>query len=106
MKRFFRDNGLLLIIIAALLAAVLAVSASFLGTSPLANLLGLLATPFRSVSSAVADWSREDRTTGPAYMMTFFQMTPWVRSICRTPFASCTPRSAGQETAEGKLTTS
>ena len=64
MKRFFRDNGLLLIIIAALLAAVLAVSASFLGTSPLANLLGLLATPFRSVSSAVADWSQEqyDRT--------------------------------------------
>ena len=64
MKRFFRDNGLLLVIIAALLAAVLAVGSSLLGADPLTNLAELAATPFRGISSAVANWTQEryDRT--------------------------------------------
>ena len=64
MKRFFRDNGLLLVIIAALLAAVLAVGSSLLGADPLTNLAELVATPFRGISSAVANWTQEryDRT--------------------------------------------
>ena len=64
MTRFFRDNGLLLVIIAALLAAVLAVGSSLLGADPLTNLAELAATPFRGISSAVANWTQEryDRT--------------------------------------------
>lgn len=64
MKRFFRDNGLLLVVAAVLLAAVLAVGSAILGANPLTNLLEVVATPFRAVSSAVAGWAEQqyDRT--------------------------------------------
>lgn len=64
MKRFFRDNGLLLVIIAVLLAAVLAVGSSVLGANPLTNLVEIIATPFRGISAAVTNWTQEqyDRT--------------------------------------------
>ena len=58
MKRFFQDNGLLLVVVAALLAAVLAVGSAILGTNPLTNLVELIATPFRAASSAVAEWAQ------------------------------------------------
>lgn len=59
MKRFFRNNGLLILIAAVLLAAVLAVGSLILGGDLLANALGVLTTPFRSASSAVAGWVEE-----------------------------------------------
>lgn len=59
MKRFFRDNGFLIIIAALLLAGILALGASFFGANPLANLGEIIATPFRNVSAAVAEWTQE-----------------------------------------------
>lgn len=59
MKRFFHDNGLLLVLIAALLAAVVGVGSSILGLNPLTGLVELVSTPFRAASSAVAAWTQE-----------------------------------------------
>ena len=59
MSRFFRNNGGLLLIAAALLAAVLAIGARILGFDPLTSALEVLATPFRSASSAIANWTQE-----------------------------------------------
>lgn len=59
MKRFFHDNGLLLVLIAALLAAVVGVGSSILGFNPLTGLVELVSTPFRAASSAVAAWTQE-----------------------------------------------
>ena len=56
MKQFFRNNGLLILIAAVLLAAVLAVGSLILGGNPVSDVLGVLATPFRSLSSTVAGW--------------------------------------------------
>ena len=53
MKRFFRENGLLLVLIAVLLAAVLAVGSAILGANPLTNFMGIVSTPFRTISSTV-----------------------------------------------------
>lgn len=58
MKQFFRNNGGLLLVAAVLLAAVLALGAQILGFNPLTNVLEVLATPFRAVSDAVADWTQ------------------------------------------------
>lgn len=60
MKQFFRNNGLLIVIAAVLLAAVLAVGTFILGGDPIADALSVVATPFRSLSTAVAQWV-EDR---------------------------------------------
>lgn len=60
MKNFFRQNGILLVVIAALVAALLGVFSALLKYDPLSNLLGILGTPFRSAVSAAADWV-EDR---------------------------------------------
>lgn len=59
MKRFFQNNGGLILIAAVLLAAVLAVGSYILEFNPLTNVLEVIATPFRSLSSAVADWTQE-----------------------------------------------
>lgn len=59
MKDFLRQNGILLIIIAALLAAILGVTSALLGFNPLSNLLGLAATPFRAAVSAASEWVEE-----------------------------------------------
>lgn len=56
MKQFFRNNGFLILIAAVLLAAVLAVGSMILGGNPVADVLGVLTTPFRSLSSTVAGW--------------------------------------------------
>lgn len=58
MKQFFRNNGGLIVIAAVLLAAVLALGSYILGFDPLSNALEILATPFRAVSSAAAEWTR------------------------------------------------
>ena len=59
MKRFFQNNGGLLLLAAVLLAGVLMVGAYILGYDPLSGALELLATPFRAASSAVAGWTQE-----------------------------------------------
>lgn len=59
MKRFFKNNGILIVIAALLLAGVLALGASILGFNPLTDLAEIVATPFRSLSSSISEWSRE-----------------------------------------------
>ena len=60
MKQFFRQNGILILIIAVLLAAIVGVCSAIFGMSPLNNVLGVLATPFRAGVDAMATWV-EDR---------------------------------------------
>ncbi len=60
MKQFFRQNGILIVIIAVLLAAIIGVCSAIFGMSPLSNVLGVLSTPFRAGVDAVASWV-EDR---------------------------------------------
>ena len=64
MKRFFQNNGGLLLLAAVLLAAVLTLGAYILGYDPLGGAMELLATPFRTASAAVTNWTQEqyDRT--------------------------------------------
>ena len=58
MKDFFRNNGLLILIIAVLLAAITAVASyAFQGMpSPLGNVLGVVTTPVRNGISSLAGW--------------------------------------------------
>lgn len=59
MKDFFRRNGVLVLIIALLLTLITAVlSATFGGQAlPVANLAGVIATPFRNGINAFINWS-------------------------------------------------
>jgi rod shape-determining protein MreC len=56
MKQFFRNNGVLILAAAVLLAAVLAVGSFILGNDPVADAVGFVTTPFRSLSATVAEW--------------------------------------------------
>lgn len=59
MKDFFRNNGLLILIIAVLLAAILGVASHVLQgvPNPLANVLGVVTTPVRNGISSLAGWA-------------------------------------------------
>ena len=59
MKKFLRDNGILLIIAAVLLAAVLGVGASIFGFNPITSVLNAIGAPFRAISTAVTNWTQE-----------------------------------------------
>jgi len=59
MKRFFQNNGFLILLAAVLLAAILSLGSSILGINPLTNLLEIVATPFRNVSAAVTEWTQD-----------------------------------------------
>lgn len=59
MKRFFRNNGVLIVIAALLLAGLLALGASVLGVNPLTDLAEIIASPFRSLSATVTEWVQE-----------------------------------------------
>ena len=60
MKRFLRDHGLWVLFAAAVIAVALAVMSYFSNTSsPLTNVAGLIASPFRSAYTAVAGWFNE-----------------------------------------------
>lgn len=59
MKDFFRNNGILILIIAILLTAILTVCSAILGMSPVTNLLGALAAPFRAGANAIASWMED-----------------------------------------------
>ena len=60
MKHFFRENGILLLVIALLLTAILGVGSAIFGSNPLSNLLGIVTTPFRAGVDVAAGWV-EDR---------------------------------------------
>ena len=56
MKEFLRKNGILILIIALLVAAILGVLAAIFDMSPLSNVLGTISSPFRAAANAMADW--------------------------------------------------
>lgn len=56
MKEFIHKNGILILIIAVLLTAILGVGAAILDMSPLSNLLGVMASPFRAGADGLANW--------------------------------------------------
>ena len=58
MRRFFQNNGGLLLVAAVLLAAVLALGSQILGFDPLTSAMEVLATPFRAASAAVTNWAQ------------------------------------------------
>lgn len=62
MNNFFRNNGILILIIAILLALITAVVSIFMGgiANPLANVVGIVSTPVRNGINAVVSWA-EDR---------------------------------------------
>lgn len=59
MKDFFRQNGLLLIIAAALLTVLLGLTSVFLGGSadPVSNLFSVVVSPVRGAVSSAASWA-------------------------------------------------
>ena len=59
MKDFLKHNGILILVIALLLALITAVvSATFGGAAnPLSNLAGVISTPFRNGLNAVVNWA-------------------------------------------------
>lgn len=59
MKDFLRNNGILILIIAALLTAILIVFSALFGgcANPLANLWGVVTSPVRGVVSRFVTWS-------------------------------------------------
>lgn len=61
MKKFFRHNGILILIAAILLALVCTILSTALGgrANPFANVLGVLSTPVRNGLSSLANWSEE-----------------------------------------------
>ena len=57
MKNFLKNNGIWVLFAAAVIAVALALMSFFSASaSPLANLTGILASPFRSAYTAVATW--------------------------------------------------
>lgn len=58
MKDFFKNNGILILIIALLLSLITAVLSFIFGgiANPFANLAGIVATPFRNGIQAVTSW--------------------------------------------------
>ncbi len=61
MKDFFRNNGILVLIAAVLMALITLVVSATLGglANPLENFLGWASTPVRALTSAFASWTEE-----------------------------------------------
>ena len=60
MKKFLKDHGIWVLFAAAVISVALAAMSFFSTTSsPLANLAGTLASPFRSAYTSVASWFNE-----------------------------------------------
>ena len=57
MKKFFREHGIWVLFATAVISVALALMSFFSNTSsPLSNLARIIASPFRSAYTAVADW--------------------------------------------------
>lgn len=65
MKRFFRDNGALLVVAALLLAALLAIVSALSGINPITNLVQIISNPVGSVTQGISGWfqGQYDRLT-------------------------------------------
>lgn len=59
MKKFLHENGILLVVIAVLLAAVLAVGSALMGINPVTSVLNAVGAPFRSLAASISEWSQE-----------------------------------------------
>lgn len=57
MKKFFRDNGVLLLIVALLLSLFIGVGGQMLGTDPLSSVINTVSTPVRAGINAVINWA-------------------------------------------------
>ena len=57
MKKFFRENGILLLIIALLLSVLIGVGDRMFGSDPLSNAVQTITTPIRSGINAVINWA-------------------------------------------------
>ena len=63
MKKFFREHGIWVLFATAVIAAALAVmSVMSTASSPLANLAGIVTSPFRSACAAVSGWVAEKQS--------------------------------------------
>lgn len=72
MKKLFRSNGGLVLLIALLLAAItLVVSLIVSGADPLANIVGAVTTPFRQAGAAFSAWS--ERTFDERYRTEYLE---------------------------------
>ena len=58
MREFFRKNGIIVVIAALLLTAAVSIGSALIPMDPLANALGVLATPFRAIGTAVTGWGQ------------------------------------------------
>lgn len=67
MKSFWKQNGILVLVIALLLTLITAVVSFTFGgfASPLSNAAGIIATPFRNVFSAFVNWT--ERVSSDAF---------------------------------------
>lgn len=61
MKDFLKDNGILILVIALLLAAILAVCSAFGGglADPISNVLGIVSAPARTVAARFFSWTED-----------------------------------------------
>lgn len=61
MKDFMRNNGILILVIAVLLALIITVLSVIMTgfADPLTNLVGIVSTPFRNGINAVVNWTEE-----------------------------------------------
>lgn len=57
MKKFFRENGALLLIVALLLSLLIGVGGRMLGTDPLSGVINTVSTPVRAGINAVINWA-------------------------------------------------
>ncbi len=57
MKRFLRENGVLLLIIALLLSVLIGIGSRTFGTDPLSNAVNTIVTPVRGGINAVINWA-------------------------------------------------
>lgn len=57
MKKFFRENGVLLLIIALLLSVLISVGGRMFGSDPLSNAVHTIATPIRGGINTVINWA-------------------------------------------------
>ena len=64
MKDFFRQNGVLILVAAALLAAILGVVSLLLGgnADPLSNAVRVVVTPVRNGINQVVGWTEDVRS--------------------------------------------
>lgn len=59
MKKFFRDNGVPLLIVALLLSLLIGISGRMLGTDPLSSVINTVSTPVRAGINAVINWAED-----------------------------------------------